>query len=273
MVLQLSQSQLDEFNQRQSDMIQNLRQLQQQEMALYGDLEANVAANGDTAIRDQLVAKISTISEARMNMYRDLLDNYAIIRDSVAQTRGDLVDQMTLIDVVQQQLDSLRRQVGNINAEKTGKERMIEINTYYGKKYMAQKELMQIIILTCVPLLVLALLAKFGTLGKQVASVLGGIVLVIGLYYIIRKIIDISSRSKLVFDEYDWSFDPATIKPTVIEYDMEQLGLADTSFGDATLGCVGQQCCSKGTVYDKTTLRCVPSGSSTSGVAATVASS
>ena len=272
MVLQLSQSQLDEFNQRQSDMIQNLRQLQQQEMTLYGELEANVAANGDTAVRDQLVARIGTISEARMNMYRDLLDNYAIIRDSVAQTRGDLVDQMTLIDVVQQQLDSLRRQVGNINAEKSGKERMIEINTYYGKKYMAQKELMQIIILTCVPLLVLALLAKFGTLGKQVASVLGGIILVIGLYYIIRKIIDISSRNKLVFDEYDWSFDPATIKPTVVEYDMGQLGMIDTGFTDTALGCVGQQCCSDGTTFDKTTQRCVPSGSSTSGVAASAAS-
>lgn len=272
MVLQLSQSQLDEFNQRQSDMIQNLRQLQQQEMNLYQQLEANVAANGDTAVRDQLVAKISTISEARMNMYRDLLDNYAVIRDSVAQTRGDLVDQMTLIDVVQQQLDSLRRQVGNINAEKTGKERMIEINTYYGKKYMAQKELMQMIILTCVPLLILALLAKFGTLGRQVASVLGGIILVIGLYYIIRKIIDISSRNKLVFDEYDWSFDPANLKPTVVEYDMGQLGMVDTGYLGSSLGCFGQQCCSNGTKFDKSTLRCVPAGSATKGVGSGAAS-
>jgi hypothetical protein len=262
MVVVLSREDLQAFNQRQSDLIKSVKQLQSQEMQLYGELEANVAANGDTAARDLLVVKIDQLSNARMDMYRDLMDNYAVIRDSVGQTRGDLVDQLTLIDIVQQQLDSLRRQTSSLNAETSGKQRMIEINTYYGKKYMAQKELMQLIILTCVPLLVLALLAKFGTLGNQIASILGSVVLVVGLYYIVRKVIDISTRSNMNFDEYDWAFDPAELHPTVIEYDLEQLGAVSGSL-TGTLGCVGQQCCSAGTTYDQNTLRCVASASAT----------
>lgn len=264
MARQLTQSELDEFNTRQRDMIQQLTDIQNIEMDMYQKLASNVSNKGTQAERDNLLMRIQTLSESRMDMYRDLMDNYAIIRQSVGQTRGDLTDQLALIDVAQQQLDALRRQTGELGNGKTGKERMIEINTYYGKKYAAQKELMQIVILTCVPLLVLALLAKFGTLAGNIASAIGSVVLVTGLYFIVRKFIDINSRSNMVFDEYDWQFDPAALKPTVIEYDLAQLkGIMPTANVE-TSGCFGQACCSKGMVYDETLSKCVIPRSSAS---------
>ena len=262
----LSKSQLDEFNTRQSDMIANLMKLQDQEMELYRQLQANVANDGDMATRDNLVSRIDVLAETRMDLYRDLMDNYSIIQNNVSQTRGNLIDQMTLIGVVQQQLDNLKKQTGELAVARNDKERMIEINTYYGEKYMAQKELMQLIILTCIPLLVLALLSKFGTLGNEIAGVLGGIVLVVGLYYIVKKIIDIVTRSNMDFQEYDWAYDPAALKPTVIEYDMEQLGLGGVEMPGASsleLSCYGQACCANGTVFDESKHRCVAAGHQT----------
>lgn len=257
MARQLTQSELDEFNTRQRDMIQQLTDIQNIEMDMYRQLAANVSNNGTQTERDNLLMRIQTLSQSRMDMYRDLMDNYAIIRQSVGQTRGDLTDQLALIDIAQQQLDALRKQTDDLGNGKVGKERMIEINTYYGQKYTAQKELMQYIILTCVPLLVLALLAKFGTLAGSIASAIGSVVLVIGLYFIVRKFIDINSRNNMVFDEYDWQFDPAALKPTVIEYDLAQLRgvmpTADISVG----GCFGQACCADGTVYDNALSKCV----------------
>lgn len=257
MARQLSQSELDEFNTRQQDIMQQLSDIQNIEMSMYQQLAANVSNGGSQADRDNLLMRIQTLSQSRMDMYRDLMDNYGIIRQSVGQTRGDLTDQLALIDIAQQQLDALRRQTGEMGDGKVGKERMIEINTYYGQKYTAQKELMQIIILTCVPLLVLALLAKFGSLAGNIASAIGSVVLVIGLYFVVRKLIDINSRNNMVFDEYDWQFDPAALKPTVIEYDIAQLRgvmpTADVSIG----GCYGQACCADGTTYDETLSKCV----------------
>ena len=257
MARQLTQGELDEFNTRQRDMIQQISDIQNIEMGMYQKLASNVSNKGSQTERDNLLMRIQTLSDSRMDMYRDLMDNYAIIRQNVGQTRGDLTDQLALIDIAQQQLDALRKQTGQLGDGKVGKERMIEINTYYGKKYAAQKELMQIIVLTCVPLLILALLAKFGTLAGSIASAIGSVVLVIGLYFIIRKFIDINTRSNMVFDEYDWQFDPATLKPTVIEYDIAQLKgampTADVEMG----GCFGQACCAKGTVYDETLSKCV----------------
>lgn len=257
MARQLSQSELDEFNTRQKDIMQQLSDIQNIELDMYQQLAANVSNKGSQSDRDTLLARIQVLSQNRMDMYRDLMDNYAIIRQSVGQTRGDLTDQLALIDITQQQLDALRKQTGDMSQGKTGKERMIEINTYYGQKYAAQKELMQIIILTCVPLLVLALLAKFGSLAGNIASAIGSVILVTGLYFIVRKFIDINSRNNMVFDEYDWSFDPAAIKPTVIEYNLEQIrGITTPDIGSMG-GCFGQACCSDGMEYDETLSKCV----------------
>lgn len=248
----LSQSELDEFNVRQQDMMNNLTKLQNMELDLYKELEAKVSSGGTTAEKDLLVSRIQTLSDTRMDMYRDLMDNYEIIRQSVGQTRGDLVDQLALIDIVQQQLDSLRMQAGNLSSIKTGKERMIEINTYYGKKYMAQKELMQIIILTCVPLLILSLLTKFGKIATNISIMIGAVVLIIGAYYTVMKLIDINRRSKLVFDEYDWGGAPPTG-----DLDAGAGAGAGASMSGFGIGsCIGQHCCSPGMIYNSELNKC-----------------
>lgn len=253
MVRELSQSELQKFNTEQGDIIQNIQDIQNIEIGLYKDLEANVSSNGTTAERDIYLARIEKLSEIRMDMYRTIMDNYEEIRKSINTTSSELTEKLMLIDIVQQQLDSLRRQTSELNQEKTGKKRMIEINNYYGKKYMAQKELMQIIILTSVPLLILSLLTKFGTLASTLARMIGAVVLIIGLYFIIRKYIDIKSRTHYNFDEYDWGYKPPSLPSTFeLEPDAEK---ADMSLSMG--GCIGQACCTEGMVYDKIINKCI----------------
>lgn len=252
----LSKEKLDDFYQAQADMMANVKKMQADEKELYNKLEANVATSGSLAERDQLTAQIKTLADARLDAYKDLVENYSILRNNVAQSRGDLVDQMALIDISQQQLDGLRKQIGDINEVKNNKERMLEINTYYGKKFQAQKELMQLIIVVCVPLLLLAFLAKLGKLGSTLASSIGAVILAIGLYFIFIKLIDISSRSKTKFDEYEWNFDPASIKPTVIEYDLEQLGWGKKDMSGIMGSCIGESCCGDNLKYNSKLNKC-----------------
>lgn len=252
MARKLSQSEIDEFNARQRDIMTRLTELQNMELDMYKQLEATISKGGTQAERDLLFTRIQTMSDTRMDMYRDLKDNYGIIRQSVGQTRGNLVNQLSLIDIVQQQLDSLRKQAGDLSTMKTGKERMIEINTYYGKKFMAQKELMQIVILTCVPLLILALLAKFGTIATNISVLLGTVVIIIGLYFAVMKFIDINRRSKQIFDEYDWGGAPPTQ-----DGDLVTDTSADSNMSGFNLGsCIGQACCSPGMVYNSELHKC-----------------
>ena len=251
MVRELSQEELNKFNNTQGNIIENIQDIQNIEIELYKELEANVSKDGSKAERDIYLARIEKLSEIRMDMYRNIMDNYEEIRKSLNTTNSELTEKLVLIDVVQQQLDSLRRQTSELNQEKTGKKRMIDINNYYGKKYMAQKELMQIIIMTSVPLLALSLLTKFGTIGRTLASMLGAVVLIIGIYFVAIKWFDIRSRTNYNFDEYDWGFKPPAQASTFeIEPESKDISL---NMG----GCIGQACCTKGMVYDKIINKCV----------------
>ena len=69
------------------------------------------------------------------------------------------------------------------------------------------------------------------------------------------------------YDEYNWDFDPNNVKPTVIEYDREQLDDTDmgarisndlhTLASDLGVECIGPNCCSKGMRYDQKLNKCV----------------
>lgn len=253
----LNQQQLNSLNSNQSATIDDLKKLQNTEMELFKSLQQAVSSGSDQATKDKLLMQIKSISEVRHDMYKRLISQYKLTQDNVSQTRSDLVDQFTLVDIMQQQLDNLHDNINIILNAKNDRQRMVEINTYFGKQYQAQKELMQIIVLTAVPLLVLALLSNAGTLGSTIAGILGTFVIAIGLFFIIRKIVDISARSNVNFDEYDWQFDPNAQRPAVIEPEPKQTS------GDDTLGCYSQECCAPGTVFDASIGKCVPQLSGT----------
>ena len=74
-----------------------------------------------------------------------------------------------------------------------------------------------------VPTLVIAILNKKGYIPKNIGNVLIAIVMAVGIIVVFRKYWDISSRSNMVFDEYKWAWDPNANKPTVLQYDIDQI--------------------------------------------------
>lgn len=254
----LNQQQLNSLNVDHNSTINDLKKLQNVEMDLFKSLQQAVSTGADQATKDTLLSQIKSVSDVRHDMYKRLISQYRLTQDNVSETRSNLVDQFTLVDIMQQQLDNLHDNINIILNAKNDRMRMVEINTYFGKQYEAQKELMQIIVLTAVPLLILAILSNAGTVGSTIAGVLGTIVIAIGLVFIIRKVMDISSRSNVNFDEYDWQFDSYAQNPSVTEYD----GKKEPEQVD-TLGCYSQECCAPGTVFDASIGRCIPQVSGT----------
>lgn len=245
--------------------LMNIQQLQKMEQKLFSDLEA-AAANDptNTSAQDDIVKKINELSQMRMTMFGQLEDVYKDMQGRVAQSRIDLVDQMTVTGVVEGQLNSAKASLNALTDNKDQKMRMVEINTYYSQKYRAQTDLVKTILMFAVPCLILAIVIKkgfipanFGRYGLYAIAIVGAIV-------VLRKWWDISSRSNMNFDEYKWDWDANANKPTVLEYDIDQIkgshAIEDgiNSFArEVGLGCVGEECCSKGTKWDKKTDKCV----------------
>ena len=246
--------------------LSQIQQLQAQEQALYSQLESSEAntpyEKGD---KYEIVKKINELSQMRMTMFEQLQDMYGDLQGRVAQSRVDLVDQMTVAGVVEQQLNNAKASLNELTNSKNQKMRMVEINTYYSQKYRAQTELVKTILMFAVPCLVVAIIVKKGFIPGNIGNGILAIIIAIGIIVVFRKWWDISSRSNMVFDEYKWNWDPDANSPTVLEYDMDQLsGTKDALEDDANslmkefgFGCVGEKCCSTGTKYDKDKNQCV----------------
>jgi hypothetical protein len=131
--------------------------------------------------------------------------------------------------------------------------RMTQINTYYSKKYKAYSEIIKIIIFMCIPLLIITILTKRHILPSSVGTILGTILFIICLILIIPKIIDISYRNNMVFDQYDFSLDPSDPRlPSVNENRSEVLEQEAAS----GLTCSNASCCNSGMSFDRVIGKC-----------------
>lgn len=223
--------------------------------------------NGAEAYSQQLMDQIHRLAEERASLFKTLLNIYANVQRDVSETRSDLVDQLTVVGVVEQELTNARSNLDALGGAKNNKNRMALINTYYGKRYQAHTGIMKMIIMICVPLLILAIVGKKGIIGDNITRPLALIVIIVGGFFLFRRIWDLSSRDNMNYDEYNWDFDPDNVKPTVFEYDKEQLDKSDmgdrissdlhTLASDLGVECIGPNCCSTGMKYDHKQNKCV----------------
>lgn len=262
---ELSDSTIKETTQSHDTILSNINKLQSMETSLYKELEKAYASGDDKKKQASLVNKINELSKMRTGMFKQLDTMYKSIQGRVSQGRIDLVDQLTASGVIEQQLNQSKSDLNKMEANKDNKMRLTEINTYYSEKFQAQTSLLKIIIVFCIPLLILAILGKKNILPGKIVGALTGIIILVGAYIIIKRVIDINSRDNMNFQEYNWNFDPNNYDPTVVDYDMQQLQSATSSLEDDLnsaadnigMGCVGAACCTTGMYFDSDKGECI----------------
>jgi len=246
-------------DEQEIQILKNIEQLQSIEKELYKELAAPVPPTN----ADSIIARINQLADIRISLFKSLNYTYQALQKNVNNSRSELVELLTVVNIVEEELNNAKKQLNQLYEIKHNKMRMVEINTYYGKQYKAQTRLLKLIILVGVILLVLAILWKKGFLSDSIAKILLAIVIGFGGFLILRRLLDISTRDNMDFDAYNWNFDPETQKPTVYEYDKAKLlglkGDLDQSFNG--LDCIGDACCTAGMKYDTAQRKCIKAAS------------
>jgi hypothetical protein len=192
----------------------------------------------------------------RIELYATLKDMYSYYQQDVSDSRNIMNQQMVSIDVIENELNDSKRRLNLLESQKNNKIRLVEINTYYGKQYDAHKEIMQIVAIICIPVLILSVLANKGILPPRLNTLLIGIISIIGLFIIGAKIIDLSNRDNMNFDEYDWYFNKDEAPTTSTEEDTNTSG--SDPWETPTYTCSGAECCYENSTYDEIQNKCIP---------------
>jgi hypothetical protein len=240
---------------QQLQILKNIETLQNTEKELYSELE-NKATNSEAIIN-----RINQLSQVRISLFKSLNNTYKSLQKNVNNSRTELVELLTVVSIVEEELNNAKAQLNQLYDIKNGKMRMVEINTYYGKQYKAQTGLMKLIIFVFIILLILVILYKKELIPDNIAKILLGVVFALGAFFIIRRLLDISVRDNMNFDEYDWNFNPEDQPKAVYETDTSKL-VGDTKIKDNShkffgIDCIGAQCCTDGMKYDSDMRACI----------------
>ena len=140
-----------------------------------------------------------------------------------------------------------------IESQKVDTLRLVEVNTYYSEYYATYKNLMLTIIFICVPIIILASLTRSGVIPQGLFGLLVAIIMIIGIVVLGRQIIDLSNRSNMVWDEYDWEFNTSEAPAATTTSSDDS-----STDGTTTQMCTGEACCYENTTYDASSNMCIP---------------
>uniref|UniRef100_A0A6C0DUP0 Uncharacterized protein n=1 Tax=viral metagenome TaxID=1070528 RepID=A0A6C0DUP0_9ZZZZ len=239
---------------RNAQIILDIQNLQNIERELFNNLEQSLSQNTlSQSQKETLVQKINEISQMRSNMYQTIGGINSFYQSNLNTSTNTLAQQTAAISIVEKELNAAKERLKLIEEYKVNKLRLVEINTYYGERYAAHSYLMKIVIYMFVPILILAVLANKGFVPNWLFSGLTIIIAVIGLITLFYAIRSIMMRDNMIFQEYDWSFDPNSAPKASSSSSTDPWASSGSNM------CIGQACCDTGYTYDPTQNKCIPS--------------
>lgn len=237
-------------NDKKMQTLSTILELQQLEKQLFTNLENSSNETNETnmAQQENIINQINDLSKTRINLFNTLSDLYQFAQDNVNENRTELVDKMTVAKVMETQLNNMKQMMNELEQIKNNKLRMVQINTYYGKQYQAQTELMKLIIKICIVIIVLITISKMNIIPSNLINLLIVIVIGVGAFLTFRKISDLSARDNMDFDRYSTKhINPDNLATT---YDYDKDYSIDINVNKWSI-------CGDGTMYDNDKGQCI----------------
>lgn len=239
------------------EMIQTINQLDKQIKSLYEKIQQiSVKSNPNLTDQTKILKEIEQLEALKEDLYTNIGDNYASTQANIVQSKADLANEVAVGNIVKNQLKNSNKNLKILNNQRYNNLRMAEINDYYSDKYSTQTKIMKTIVYFCIPILILGILMKKEFIPTNIALAIIGLLSGICIFIVIMQSIDISSRSNMVFSEYNFESNPDELA--------SEAGSGNGSQPqqlDMTLKCAGEACCPTGnnfgTTWDSTNKQCV----------------
>jgi len=203
------------------EIIQQLHDLQESEYTVFQKLrslanaapETKESSNEIKQAQDSLKTVIKQLTTKRQALFEQLKTRYTSAECGLSSDRKSLSDQITMVQVVEDRLSQIKKEVLFVKQTHDNKLRMVEIGDYEYNRYAAHKNIFRNISFCSLGILVGVVLKKKGweTMGNIViiTSILVCIAFTLG------GLLDNFSRSDRWWNRYNWSADDSIDKDGV----------------------------------------------------------
>ena len=253
----------DTLSESQQQLLKSVQQLQDEQT----NNISTFATSSDPTEKNQILGRMKQ-NETLQTQLLSSLGRVALVQTQEVDNRRNAAKELAiLVELAEQERQDMRARVNAIQTTHSAKPRMIELNTYYGKRFMAQAGVMKIFIYMCLPVLVFAVLANMGLLPNYIAGFIIIAIIVVGIIQIYYAVHDINRRDKMNFDEYTWEFDPSRVGAVINPKDVTKRHRHQHHRAD-TKSCSNGDCCDgTTTIWNPASKTCVVQDAQGSGSA------
>ena len=171
-----------------------------------------------------------------------------------------LTNQKQMSDIVSSELTRLQQKKKSIDNALTTRERVAELNNSYRLRYIEYTKMIAIVVLALVVFIAARMAGKYFPAIPSIVIDIVYILLFCGTCILLyNQMAYIQNRDVLYFDRLNLN-GPNMKSAAQIANDKKASGLSGDLLGSINIGaCVGETCCSEGTIWDLSNSVCVPS--------------
>ena len=159
----------------------------------------------------KLLAEIKNIEQIKTSIYNTLTTSYELTQQQIEAIRpivaNSNVANQLMVDALNLKLEKLGEEIQLNN----NSQRLIGVNNYYARRYEAHSSVMKKIVLFCGIIILVIFLMKIGFISDGISSILIIATLIVGFIMIGKEVWDISRRSNIDFDRYNYPFNQNNI--------------------------------------------------------------
>jgi|694.fasta_scaffold44209_4 hypothetical protein len=202
-----------DFEKNLQTQLDSIKKIQDQQISLYSKLEVLGASKNisDKGVQDQIndnFKQIETLNNVKNTIFESLLTSYQLNQSQLNASRYAYADSITALKIVEENLSNKRKILNEALAIRDNSERMVGVNTYYTRRYEEHSNVLKYIILFCGIIILAIFLMKIGVIGNTISSIIIIASLSIGIIIVFGKMWDLSRRSNIDYDRYNFMFDP-----------------------------------------------------------------
>lgn len=211
---------------------------------LQKDMVGNLAGNTDP--NSQAVVK---------SISNNINSLYSTFVASGASAEGVLEKQGDMLAIINQENARLTKKKDDIDNAYSGKQRAVQLNESYRRKYHQMMKIIMVIIITLIIFILVTFLSKqFPMVPSFVFEMLSILVISAGIFMVYFMTISMLKRSPTDFDEL-YLQSPGTGGNTVTSTGSSNI---QNLLGGINLNqCIGSSCCDVGTRWDTGNVRCI----------------
>lgn len=203
-----------------------------------------------SAVND-LSSHLTMIDTAQESLHTQVNQINTFYENGLLATSQIHDNQQHATDIITSETEINNKRLESVNNEKNNKMRLVEINSYYGKKYSEQNKIMKIVIIVCVIVLILWIVDSkqllpipsfIFTILISLSITIGALIIFYHCYYLIL-------RNNVDFDQIDFDI-PISKLPKIDTTLASRPGGANGLTGSGAGSCTNQECCPPGFAYN-----------------------